>query len=62
MQQIISARSRFAQPVRSGVAADQEGGDWRTEYATDTLDHVEAGFPVAQAIIGNDDVRRPLCL
>src|SRR6266481_6133184 len=62
MQQIISARLRFAQPLGCSVAADEEGRDRRAECATYALDHIEAGFPVAKAIIGNDDIRRPFRL
>jgi len=62
MQQIISARSRFAEPLGCSVTADEEGRDRRAECATYALDHIEAGFPVAQAIIGNDDIRRPFSL
>jgi hypothetical protein len=62
MQQIISARPRFAQPLGCSVTADEEGGDRRPECATYALDRIEAGFPVVQAIIGNDDVRRPFTL
>ncbi len=62
VHQLVTARARLAQPLRPGVAADEESRNCSAQRAAQALDGLDAGPPVCQSVIGNDQIGLPALL
>src|SRR6266567_2186157 len=53
---MIMSRARLPQPLRIGVAADEEGRDRHVECLTEARDGFDAGLAVPKMIIRDDEI------